>query len=115
LWISSWTQGDVSSEAVVRARTRQSVSGCSICGGRTAELGYFEFDRQLVLSDINEETAKTQCDHLIDLLSDEFSIFDAFPTGSIPRKTAIRGVPISTSRGLGVARNSVLEFFIRPE
>jgi hypothetical protein len=57
----------------------------------TAELGFFELDEELALPDAHEEAAQERCDHLIDLLSDEFSIVEAYPTGSIPRGTAIRG------------------------
>lgn len=58
---------------------------------RSAGLGFFGLDEQLALSGIHEEAAQDRCDHLIELLSDEFSIIEAFPTGSIPRGTAIRG------------------------
>jgi hypothetical protein len=58
---------------------------------RTAELGFFELDRELALSDKHEEIARERCEHLIDLLSDEFSVVEAFPTGSIPRGTAVSG------------------------
>lgn len=49
-----------------------------------------QFRQNIELSGDHRDTAKSRRDRLVALLGKDFTIVDAFPTGSIPRFTAIR-------------------------
>ena len=58
----------------------------------TAEAAFFAFDDRLELSGNYEALAADRAEHLMELLGDDFDIVEAFPSGSIPRGTAVSGL-----------------------
>ncbi len=56
----------------------------------TVHVSFDKFRENIELSGDYRETASKRKDHLVSLLEDEFEIIDAFPSGSIPRFTALK-------------------------
>lgn len=59
---------------------------------RSVATAFNRFDTSLELSANYDDLAQERCDHLIGLLAEDFDIIEAFPSGSIPRDTAISGL-----------------------
>jgi hypothetical protein len=58
----------------------------------SVESAFNRFDTALELSANYDDLAQDRCDHLIELLGGDFDVLEAFPSGSIPRGTAISGL-----------------------
>lgn len=56
----------------------------------TVSASFEKFRENIELSGNHRETASERKDRLVSLLGDEFEILDAFPSGSIPRFTAVK-------------------------
>ena len=57
----------------------------------TVAVSFDKFRENIELSGDHRETAAARKDRIVSLLKNSFEILDAFPTGSIPRFTAVRG------------------------
>lgn len=57
----------------------------------TVEASFDEFRSNIELSGDHRETATKRKDRIVSLLSKDFDILDSFPSGSVPRYTAIKG------------------------
>jgi len=57
----------------------------------TVESSFEKFRENIELSGDHRETASKRKDRLISLLGNKFEILDVFPSGSIPRFTAVKG------------------------
>jgi tRNA nucleotidyltransferase (CCA-adding enzyme) len=56
----------------------------------TVPVSFDKFIENISLTGDHKETANTRKDRIISLLSNSFTILDAFPTGSVPRGTALK-------------------------
>lgn len=56
----------------------------------TVSFSFQKFIENISLTGDHQETANTRKDRIVSLLSNTFTILDAFPTGSIPRWTALK-------------------------
>jgi hypothetical protein len=57
----------------------------------TVQTTFEKFRENIELSGDHRETASKRKDRIVSLLGNEFEILDAFPSGSIPRFTAVKG------------------------
>ena len=57
----------------------------------TDAVSFDKFRENIELMSDHRETAKKRRDNIVSILSKDFEIIDAFPSGSIPRFTAITG------------------------
>ena len=57
----------------------------------TVAVSFDKFRENIELPGDHREIAKKRCEHIISLLESDFKIIEAFPSGSVPRYTALRG------------------------
>jgi len=57
----------------------------------TVQASFEKFRENIELSGDHREIANKRKDHLVSILENDFSILEAFPSGSIPRYTAVKG------------------------
>lgn len=57
----------------------------------TVEAAFDQFRSNIELSGTHREIASKRKDRLVEMLSKDFTIMEAFPSGSVPRYTAIKG------------------------
>jgi len=57
----------------------------------TVQAAFDQFYENINLSGDHRETANSRRDRIVSLLEKHFKIIEAFPSGSIPRFTAVRG------------------------
>jgi hypothetical protein len=58
----------------------------------TVAVSFDKFLENINITGDHRETAKSRKDRIVSLLTNEFTILDAFATGSIPRYTALKGL-----------------------
>jgi hypothetical protein len=57
----------------------------------TVAASFEKFRENIEISGDHRETANNRRDHIVSLLKNGFEVIEAFPSGSIPRYTAIKG------------------------
>ncbi len=57
----------------------------------TVPVSFDKFRENIELTGDHRDTANSRKEHIVSLLEKEFTILDAFPSGSIPRYTAVTG------------------------
>ena len=57
----------------------------------TVAASFDKFRQNIELTSDHRETATRRANSIVSLLDGDFDILDAFPSGSIPRYTAVRG------------------------
>lgn len=57
----------------------------------TVAVSFDKFRQNIELSSDHRETASKRRNHLVSILEDDFEVLEAFPSGSIPRFTAVSG------------------------